>query len=325
MAWSATRTEMLTELRARGGYRRSTSLTDAILVGFLNSGIAEVHELICKHNPDVLVTSSDLLTVAGTPTVALPTTFYKSRRVDLVEGAVSTRLRSFELDEETYLSSSSVWDATERATRPRYLLQAGTIRFVPVPTSIQTIRLWYLPHATKLLAEATASLDLSAVTVRVDTVVEAAESGEDGNDTTIAFVADGSGVGSLSEGAFPVLVFHYQSGVTTVANFETAVAASTNLAVQTAGTAANVITAVGDTFAAVNLAGGVTETVYTGYNGHEDLVYEHALRLCKARDRMSTLEHDQAIQRLEKRLLFSLEARDQAEPDYLPDLLRGSW
>jgi hypothetical protein len=220
MAWSVTLTEMLTELRARGGYRRSTSLTDAVLTPFLNTGIAEVHDLIVKHNPDVLVTSADIPTVAGTATIALPSTFYKSRRVDLVEGSVSTRLRSFEIDEETYLGESTVWDSAERSSRPRYMLQAGTIRFSPVPTSVQTIRLWFIPHATKLVS---------------------------GGD------------------------------------------------------------------------------VYTGYNGHEDLVYEHALRLCKARDRMSTADHDAAIARLTKRLLFALEGRDTSEPDYCPDLGRGSW
>ena len=221
MAWTATLTEMLSELRARGGYRRSTSLTDAILLPFLNSGIAEVHDLLCKHNPDFVVTSSDVVTVAGTATVALPTTFYKLRRVDLVAGSSITRLRSFQIDEETYIDEDTAWSAGAGVSVPRYMLQAGNLRLVPTPTSVQTLRLWYLPHATKLA------------------------SGAD---------------------------------------------------------------------------------VYTGVNGHEDLVYEHALRLCKARDRLSTIDHDAAIARLEKRLMFAMEARDQSEPEYLPDLGRvGSW
>lgn len=221
MAWTATLSEMLTELRARGGYRRSTSLTDAILTPFLNSGIAEVHELIAKHAPDFLVTSSDLVTTPGTATVALPTTFYKLRRVDLVDGASSTRLRSFQIDEETYLDAATVWDASVGVARPRYMLQAGTLRFVPTPAAVQTVRIWYVPHATKLV---------------------------EGTD------------------------------------------------------------------------------LYNGVNGFEDLVYEHALRLCKARDRLSTADHDAAIARLEKRLLYALEGRDQAEPEYLPDLgVRQEW
>jgi hypothetical protein len=218
MAWTATLSEMLVELRARGGYRRSTSLTDDVLVPFLNSGIAELHDLICKHSPDLLVTSKDLAVVADAATVALPSDFYKARRVDLVEGTTATRLRSFQLDEETYLDGATVWDTASVSMRPRYMLQAGNLRLVPTSSGAQTIRLWYLPHAKKL----TSGLDS-----------------------------------------------------------------------------------------------------YTGFNGHEDLVYEHALRLCKARDRLPTVDHEAAIQRLEKRILFSLEGRDQSEPDYLPDHGRG--
>jgi hypothetical protein len=220
MSWVSTLTEMLVELRARGGYRRSATLTDAILTPFLNSGIAEVHDLVVRHAPDMLVMSSDLTTAANVATVALPARFYKGRRVDLVEGASSARLRSFELDEETYLDESTAWDAGTGSGRPRYMYQAGNLRLVPTPTSAMTIRVWYVPHATKL---------------------------ESPDDT------------------------------------------------------------------------------YTGVNGFEDLVYEHALRLCKARERMDTTGHDSAIQRLEKRLLYALEARDQSEPEYLPDLSRGSW
>jgi hypothetical protein len=219
MAWTVALSEMLLELRRRFGARRSTSLTDAVLTPFLNSGIAEVHHLIAEHNPDYLVVSADINTVAGTATVALPSTFYKARRLDLVEGTNATRLRRFEIDEETYLDESTIWDSGSSTGRPRWMPQAGNIRFVPVPTAIYTVRLWYIPHAVKLVSA-------------------------------------------------------------------------------------------GD--------------IYTGVNGHEDLVYEHALRLCKVKDRMPTQDHDLAIGRLEKRLLSALGSRDQSEPEYLPDLGRGA-
>lgn len=323
MAWTATATEMVAEFRNRGGYRRSTAITDAIATSFLNAGIAEVHDLICKHNPDFLVTPDDLVTEADEPLVELPADFYKLRRLDLVEGSTVTKLRPFQFEEEGRIADGTIWDDGVSVGRPRFMLQAGNLRLAPPPSSVLALRLWYIPHATKLVTEATATLDLADHTVRVDTVVAAADSGEGGNDITLAFVADGTGAGTLSEGAYPALVFHYESGVTTVTDFESAVAASTYLDVETAGTGANLITATGDTFSAVNLAGGVTETVYDGVNGHEDLVYEHALRMAKARDRMDTMVHDQAIARLEKRLLSALESRDQSEPEYLADHGRG--
>lgn len=323
MAWTADLTEMLAELRRRGGYRRSTSLTDAILTGFLNSGIAAVHDLIVKHNPDFLVKSVDIDTVADVATVPLPADFYKARRVDLVDGSTTVRLRPCQMDDELRTSEATVWSTASGLGRPRYLLQAGRIKLVPTPSSVYTLRLWYIPHATKMVAATAATLDLGPLTTNLDTVVAAAIAGEDGNDITLAFVADGTTTGQLDENAFPDVVFHYASGVTTVGDFEAAVGASDRLAISSLdGTAATALAAPGDTFAATGFTGGVGAE-YDGVNGHEDLVYEHALRYCKVRDRQPTGEHDDSIMRLEKRLLFALESRDQSEPVYLADLGRG--
>jgi hypothetical protein len=214
---------MVAEFRNRGGYRRSTAITDAIATSFLNAGIAEVHDLICKHNPDFLVTSDDLVTEADEPLVELPADFYKLRRLDLVEGSTVTKLRPFQFEEEGRIADGTIWDDGVSMGRPRFMLQAGNLRLAPPPSSILALRLWYIPHATKLVL---------------------AEDPED-------------------------------------------------------------------------------DTVYDGVNGHEDLVYEHALRMAKARDRMDTSVHDQAIARLEKRLLSALESRDQSEPEYLADHGRG--
>lgn len=118
---------------------------------------------------------------------------------------------------------------------------------------------------------ATAELDLDTVTANVDTIVEAAAPGAAGNDITIEFVADGSGAGDLDETGFPAIVFHFEDGVTTVTNFETAVAASTNLAIGTAGTGANILADPGDVLAPTNLAGG------TDVQGAFDLVVEKSI------------------------------------------------
>jgi hypothetical protein len=102
-----------------------------------------------------------------------------------------------------------------------------------------------------------ASLAMAGPSTLCDTVIEAAVGGADGNDATIAFVADGTGAGTLDESGWPVVVFHYETLVTTVTNFESAIAGSTNLDVKTGGTGANVLADPGDTFAATSLAGGL--------------------------------------------------------------------
>lgn len=110
---------------------------------------------------------------------------------------------------------------------------------------------------------AKASLSLAGPTTHGDSIVEEKAAGSGGNSTTLAFVADGTGTGTLNESAYPAIVFHYESGVTTVSDFEAAVTASTHLAVKSAGTGSNVFDGT-DAFAATNLAGGTTETVTIG-------------------------------------------------------------
>ena len=104
-----------------------------------------------------------------------------------------------------------------------------------------------------------AELDLGAETENVDTVIEATVAGSAGDAITIAFVADGTGAGSFTR-SVAALTFHFEDGVTTVTNFESAVAALAGgddiIGVKTAGTGANILAAPGDVLAATNLAGG---------------------------------------------------------------------
>lgn len=100
------------------------------------------------------------------------------------------------------------------------------------------------------------TLDLATVSVDADSVIGALADGAAGNAVTISFVADGVGAGTLEESG-TASVFHFQDGVTTVADFETAIAGSILLEVVTPGTGANILVAVDDEFAATNLAGGV--------------------------------------------------------------------
>lgn len=103
---------------------------------------------------------------------------------------------------------------------------------------------------------AKASLDIAPLTANCETVVRAKSVGTGGNSLTLAFVADGSGTGSLTQSG-NALTFHYESGVTTVANFETAVAASTIIEVGTSD-GSGTLTSPGDTFSATAFTGGAS-------------------------------------------------------------------
>ncbi len=92
------------------------------------------------------------------------------------------------------------------------------------------------------------------LTSNVDTFVRAHTPGAAGNSQTLQFVADGVGAGSLTDGL--AAVFHFQSGVTTVGNFETAIASSLFLYRRLAGTPGAILTSPADV-KTISMVGGV--------------------------------------------------------------------
>jgi hypothetical protein len=111
-----------------------------------------------------------------------------------------------------------------------------------------------------------ATLDLAAHTASVDTEVSSRVWGSTGNVIKLQFAPRASGVGvTVTETGFTVLV-EYEDGVSTVADVEAAIDAdSTLIEVTGNGLGAAVLSAPGDTFGPVNLAGG-TNSVLTSQN-----------------------------------------------------------
>lgn len=106
-----------------------------------------------------------------------------------------------------------------------------------------------------------ALLNLGSVSVNIDTVIRATSGGTGGNAITIASVGDSLDGLTLAVSGNAITI-HFEDGVSTVADFEAAVAALTTstatglIAVDAAGSSGNVLSAPGDEFAATHLAGG---------------------------------------------------------------------
>lgn len=102
-----------------------------------------------------------------------------------------------------------------------------------------------------------ASLDLNPLVASSSPLIYAKQPGVIGNTQTIAMVADGSGVGSLTDGQHAV--FHFQPGVTTLQNFRNALDTSlwVRIVNDHAASGAALLASPGDVLAATPLAGGV--------------------------------------------------------------------
>jgi hypothetical protein len=95
-----------------------------------------------------------------------------------------------------------------------------------------------------------------------DSILRAVTGGTAGNGITVALTGDSApAAGVTISRVLLAFVIHYESGVSTIGNVETAIAALAGaddlIEVKTAGTGATVLTAVGDNIAAVALTGGV--------------------------------------------------------------------
>lgn len=101
---------------------------------------------------------------------------------------------------------------------------------------------------------------------KLDTVIDATTAGAAGNSITLAATADGSGTGTLLRSG-TAFVFHFEAGVTTVANFETLVAALAGgddlFGVKTGGTGGTALVS-GSAFVATALAGGIDGNAFPG-------------------------------------------------------------
>lgn len=100
MARSYTVTELLAKLRNRGGYENSSRLTDAKLIDFLESALAELHDLlISKYGEDYFTTRHTEPLVVGTDSYEAPADVLKLLRIDLNVGGKWCRLRRLQIAE----------------------------------------------------------------------------------------------------------------------------------------------------------------------------------------------------------------------------------
>lgn len=149
MARSITLAELRAGVLRRGGVGTSADLTSTVLNDFINEAIAELWDILRGKNDDALTTSTTLTTSVGVESISLPTTFYKLRKLEIVDGSAAsgyTRLRSHDLDAAHLYS-------TLTGKRYRYRLQGSNLMLSPTPQAVESLRLYFIPYATVLTAD----------------------------------------------------------------------------------------------------------------------------------------------------------------------------
>jgi uncharacterized protein YdcH (DUF465 family) len=150
----------------------SKFVSDSELTGYVNSSIAELYDLLtAAYGSDYNLSSYSFTTVNGTQDYALPADFYKLKGVDSqINNDLWFSIRPFNFNERNR-NQDIVWGLIGGPSI-RYRMVGGNIRFSPMPTGIFNMRLWYVPLATKLVADADVFNDINQFSEYV--VVDAA-------------------------------------------------------------------------------------------------------------------------------------------------------
>lgn len=152
MARNVTLLDIRTQCRQRADMVNSQFVSDSELDSYINASHTELYDLLINEYEDYHATSYDLAVVAGTTTYDLPEDFYKLLGVDLVvdsQGNAVT-LKPFVFAERNAYVFTPTWNVVGLAYL-RYHLIDNSIRFVPVPTTNQNVKLWYVPAVSKLV------------------------------------------------------------------------------------------------------------------------------------------------------------------------------
>jgi hypothetical protein len=155
MARTTTLALLRTAFRNRGEYNNSATMTDAMVLDFLNAAIAEVHNMLVMKSGDYFLTDTTIPTVANQDYIAMPADFFKLRALDLeVSSTEKYPLQVWPVEDRLR------YRGTGRPTRYRVRgtgAASGTsARCVlgPTPNAIYTLRLHYYPAAVALSADA---------------------------------------------------------------------------------------------------------------------------------------------------------------------------
>lgn len=149
MARTYTVSELATKIRIRGDYENSDFITDAILIDFIDSAHTEVYDLLVTKWEDYYTLEATFNTSDGEAAYTLPSDFYKLMGVDVNHGGIWNRLFRYNLHERnTYQDGLYSY----RGNIYLYRLQGDTVKFIPTPTTIENMRMLYIPSAAKLTA-----------------------------------------------------------------------------------------------------------------------------------------------------------------------------
>jgi hypothetical protein len=145
MASTVTLGDLKTQVRQRADMENSQFVSDAELVGYINSAAQELYDVLTYKMEDYYTISGTVTTDGVADSFALPAAFYKLIGVDYSLAGMIQPMEKFNFqDRNNYRYNAQLL---------RYRIIKNAITFKPTP-SAQTITIWYVPAYTKMTVDA---------------------------------------------------------------------------------------------------------------------------------------------------------------------------
>lgn len=160
MAQNTTLLEMRTAARQRADMENSLFCSDSEIDQMINANGRKVHRRIVKaHGNAYAGSSTTITTVSGTEAYNLPASFMKlsSYGVWWIDGSEKRRLSRYNPNESNSQTPSEGWNSWSWyswRSDVSYDLFNKQIRFLPTPLAAHTVKVYYHPVWTTLVADA---------------------------------------------------------------------------------------------------------------------------------------------------------------------------
>lgn len=149
MARTRTLTNLIADVRFRAD---NQAATDPEITELINESIAELYDMLANaFGDEYFETETSLSTVANNDSISLSavTDFYKVTGVWwLISGGQYARISQYMPANSQTIIPSSGWNYDASIY---YRLRVNSLRFVPTPLAVHTVKLKYIPWSTRLV------------------------------------------------------------------------------------------------------------------------------------------------------------------------------
>jgi hypothetical protein len=155
---------MRTTIRQRCDFVNNQFITDAEFNSYINASMFELYDILVQRfgndyqvaTPYTYTTSGNVNPQTGASTYPLPGDFYKLLGAEVALNPQDPNswvtLRKFEFIQRNLWNFPNVY-TFYGVTNLRYRLNGNNLMIVPIPSSGQTIRIWYVPRLSYLQSD----------------------------------------------------------------------------------------------------------------------------------------------------------------------------